>query len=140
MSKCGRNDRNDTGGKKQRRTVTLEKLDVIRRYERNEHTVNIVNAMENPELTTRIISKQADKIKERCKSATRMTASKIALVRALIIEKLERMLAWWSEHQHCFIPVSTIIIQAKAKRLFGNHLMILECILYCTTLKVTHFP
>jgi hypothetical protein len=74
MSKRGSSGRNDTGGKKQRKTAILEeKLDVIRRYERNERTVDIVNATGIPESTLRTTRKQADKIKESCKSATRMT-------------------------------------------------------------------
>jgi hypothetical protein len=49
MSKYGSSDRSDTGGKKQRKTITLEeKLDVIRRYECNERTVDTVNAMGIP--------------------------------------------------------------------------------------------
>jgi hypothetical protein len=44
MSKRGRSDTSDTGGRKQRKTVTLEKLDVIRRYEHNEHLVDGVDA------------------------------------------------------------------------------------------------
>lgn len=45
-----------------------------------------------------------------------MTASKITQIRARIMEKLERI-----EYQHqSAIPLSTIIIQAKAKNLFEN--------------------
>jgi hypothetical protein len=119
MSKRGSSDRNDTGGKKQTKTITLEeKLDVIRRYERNESTVDIVNATGISESTSRTTRKQADKIKDSCKSATRMTSSKIIQIRAQIMEKLERMLAQWIKHQHQHvIPLSTMIIQAKAKSL-----------------------
>jgi hypothetical protein len=50
-----------------------------------------------------------------------MTASKITQIRPPIMEKLERMLAQWTEHQNQqAIPISTIIIQAKAKTLFEN--------------------
>jgi hypothetical protein len=50
-------------------------------YERNECTVDIVSAVGIPELTLRTIRKQADKIKESCKSAMRMMASKITQIR-----------------------------------------------------------
>jgi hypothetical protein len=40
---------------------------VIMRYEHNERTVDIVNAMRIPESTLRTIRKQGDKIKESCK-------------------------------------------------------------------------
>jgi transposase-like protein len=121
MSKRGSSDRSDTGGKKQRKTITLEeKLNMIKRYEHNEHAVDIVNAMGISESTLRTIRKQADKVKESCKSATRMTASKITQIKASIMEKL-RTFSQWIEHQfQCAIPVSTMIIQAKAKTLFDN--------------------
>jgi transposase-like protein len=77
--------------KKQRKSFTLEeKLDVIRRY---EHTVDIVRVTGISESTLRTIRNQAEKIKESCKSVTRMTASKITQIRPPIMEKLERMLA-----------------------------------------------
>jgi hypothetical protein len=51
----------------------------------------------------------------------RMTASKITQIMPPIVEKLERLLTQWIEHQHqCVIPLSTMIIQAKAKSLFEN--------------------
>jgi hypothetical protein len=44
-----------------------------------------------------------------------MTTAKITQIRAPILEKLERMLAQWIEHQNKrAIPLSTLIIQAKA--------------------------
>ena len=50
-----------------------------------------------------------------------MVASDITLIRALIIEKLERMRAYCIGHQHQrAVPIYTIIIQAKAKSLFHN--------------------
>jgi hypothetical protein len=66
----------------------------------------------------RAIRKQAEGIKESCKSAMRMMACKVTQIRALIIEKSERMLAQWIEHEHqCAICLSTMIIQAKVKSL-----------------------
>jgi hypothetical protein len=117
MSKRGSSDRSDNGGKKKVKTITLEeKLGVIRGYGRNECMVDIVNATGIPESTPRTIRKEADKIKESCKSAARMTANKVTQIRTPIMEKLERMLARWIEHLHqCAIPLSTMIIQAKAK-------------------------
>jgi hypothetical protein len=66
------------------------------------------------------MKKQADEIKEICKSAT-MTNSKITQIRASVMEKLERMLARWIQHQHQrAVPLSTMMIQAKEKTLFDN--------------------
>jgi hypothetical protein len=56
--------------------------------------------MEIPESTVRTIKTQAEKIKESCKNAMRMTASKIIQTRAPIMKKPERMLAHWTEYQH----------------------------------------
>jgi hypothetical protein len=50
-----------------------------------------------------------------------MTTSKITQIRAPIVEKLERMLAQWIEHQNKrAIPLSTSITQAKARSLFDE--------------------
>jgi hypothetical protein len=58
MSKHGSSGRSDTGGKKQRKTITLEeKLDGIRRYKCKKCMVDIVNATGIPESTLRTIRK-----------------------------------------------------------------------------------
>jgi hypothetical protein len=51
-------------------------------------------------------------MKESCKRATRMSTTKLTP----IMEKLERMLVQWIEHenQHAIL-LSTLIIQAKAE-------------------------
>jgi transposase-like protein len=68
MSIAGNSDRSDTGGKKQRKTITPEeKLDVIRRYELNESTVDIVNATGIPEPTLRTLRKQVIKLRKTVK-------------------------------------------------------------------------
>jgi hypothetical protein len=49
MSKCRSSNKSATSGKKQRKSITLEeKLDVIKRYERNKCTADIGNALEIP--------------------------------------------------------------------------------------------
>jgi hypothetical protein len=122
MEKRKNSDRRAVHGKKQRKSLTLEeKLDVIKRYERNERNVDIVRVTGISESTLRTIRNQDEKIKESCKGAMRMTASKITQIIPPIMEKLERMLAQWIEHQNQqAVPISTIIIQAKAKTLFEN--------------------
>jgi hypothetical protein len=68
--------------KKQSKFIILEeKLDVIKRHECNEHMVDIASAMGILKLTLRTIRKQAEKIKESCKCAKSMTATKIAQIR-----------------------------------------------------------
>jgi hypothetical protein len=59
--------------KKQIKAITLEeKLEIIKRYECNEHTVDIVRVTGISESTLRRIRNQAKKIKESCKRATRI--------------------------------------------------------------------
>jgi glucosamine 6-phosphate synthetase-like amidotransferase/phosphosugar isomerase protein len=93
MNKHRSSDKSAISGKKQRKSITLEgKLDVTKRYEHNKCKVDIANAMGIPKLTLRTIRKQAEKLKKSCKSAMRITASKIKQIRTLIVEKFERML------------------------------------------------
>jgi hypothetical protein len=49
-----------------------------------------------------------------------MTTAKITQIRAPILEIFERMVAQWIEHQNkSAIPLSTLIIQAKARSLMN---------------------
>jgi hypothetical protein len=122
-SKHRRSDRSAASGKKQRKSITAKKkLHVINRYERNKHTVDIANAMGIPKSTSRSTRKQADKIKESCESAVRMMASKITQITVPITEKLERMLAQWTEHHQCAIPLFTMIIQVTQVNEFSKHI------------------
>jgi hypothetical protein len=71
-------DKSTTSGKKQSQSITHEeKLDAIKRYEHKECMVDTVNAMGIYKSTLRTIRKQGEKIKESCKTATRMTVSDI---------------------------------------------------------------
>jgi hypothetical protein len=82
---------------------------------------DIASAMGILKSTPRIIRKQPEEIKEGCKSAVRMMASKITQIKESVMEKLERMLAQWIVHQcQCDIPLSTVTIQAKGRSLFEN--------------------
>lgn len=61
---------------------------MIRRCERNESMVGTVNATGVPESTLRTIRKQADKIMESRKSATRMNAREVTQIRVPSAKKL----------------------------------------------------
>jgi hypothetical protein len=54
------------------KSIPLEKLDVISRYEHKKCTVHTVNVTGIPDQLQEPLSKQADKIKERCKSVRRV--------------------------------------------------------------------
>ena len=75
-----------------------EKLEVI--SEHSEFIVDIVRSTGISVSTLRTVRNQAEKIKECCKSATRMTLKKITQIRAPIIGKMKLMLAQWIEHQN----------------------------------------
>jgi hypothetical protein len=62
--------------------------------------VDIATATGIPELTLRTMRKQADKIKERCKSEIWMMANTKTDIMVPIMEKLERMLAQWMEQKY----------------------------------------
>jgi hypothetical protein len=71
------------------------------------------------ESSLRTIRNQAEK--ESCKSAMRMSTTEITQIRAPIMEKLERMLAQWTECENQLaVSLSTLIIQAKEKSLFDD--------------------
>jgi hypothetical protein len=94
LSKHASSDRGAAGGKRQRKSITLEeKLYVIIRYEHNKHTADIVNAMKISVTDLKNHRKRTDKIKESCKIAMRKMASMTTQIRMLIMMIFERILA-----------------------------------------------
>jgi hypothetical protein len=64
----------------------------------------------------------------------RMMVSIITQIRVTVVEKFERMVAQWIEHQHQHaVPLSTMIIQGKAKVCLRTS-MLLSQIQKCTPL------
>jgi hypothetical protein len=94
MRKHGSSDRTASGVTKQHISVTIDKvLGVMRRYECNEYRADIANDIVIPKLTLRTTRKQADRIKESCKSAMSVADIKTKQIRVPIMGKLEKMLA-----------------------------------------------
>lgn len=58
------------------------------------------NTKEIPQLTLRNIRKKAENVKESCRSAIRVMASKITQMRELILEKLKGILARRVGHKY----------------------------------------
>ncbi|XP_042213250.1 CENPB DNA-binding domain-containing protein 1-like [Homarus americanus] len=62
-----------------------------------------------------------DKIKASAGSDTSMSATKTNLARSSVIERMEKMVAMWTEDQNqCNAPVSLMVTQHKAKSLFDD--------------------
>jgi hypothetical protein len=90
MRKYGSSDITATGVTRQQISVTLDKvLGVMRRYEHNEYRTHIANVMAISKLTSRATRKQADRIKESCKSVMSVTAAKTKQIRVPIMGKLK---------------------------------------------------
>jgi hypothetical protein len=65
LSKHASSDRGVAGGKRQRKSITLEeKLYVIIRYEHNKHTADIASAMKISKLTFRTLGSTMIKLRE----------------------------------------------------------------------------
>jgi hypothetical protein len=63
ISKCRTSDKNASSGKEQRKSIPLEeKLNVAKRYERNERMDDLANAMDIPVSTLRAIRKEDEKL------------------------------------------------------------------------------
>ncbi|GCC25938.1 hypothetical protein chiPu_0004352 [Chiloscyllium punctatum] len=88
------------GGDRKRQAITLEvKLDVIKRFERNERTCDIVRATGIKESTLRTIRDNAERIKASCIAGTSLSASKSVRSRPRELEVMERHLSVWIEDQ-----------------------------------------
>ncbi|XP_038599347.1 tigger transposable element-derived protein 1-like [Tachyglossus aculeatus] len=88
------------GEAKKRKSISLEqKFEVIKRYERNERTCDIIRATGFPGSTLRTIRANAEKIKESRAAATQLSARRSARARPQIIERMEKLLSVWMEAQ-----------------------------------------
>ncbi|XP_059511090.1 TP53-regulated inhibitor of apoptosis 1 isoform X1 [Stegostoma tigrinum] len=88
------------GGERKRKAITLEeKLDVIKRFERNERTCDIVRVTGIKESTLRTIRDNAEKIKASYIAGTSLSASKSMRSRTKELEEMERLLSVWIEDQ-----------------------------------------
>lgn len=105
-----------TGGEFKRRSITLkEKLEVIKRFERNERTCDIVRATGIKESTLRTIRDNAERIKASVIAGASLSASKSVRMRSKIIEKMEKILTVWLKKQTKKQPeISFSVIKKKA--------------------------
>ncbi|XP_019378456.1 PREDICTED: CENPB DNA-binding domain-containing protein 1-like [Gavialis gangeticus] len=120
MSTSNTDSTSASASTRKRKAITLEeKLEVVKRHERGEKTKEIRCATGFSESTLHTIRDNEEKIKESCKSATRLSTACVSLTRSAIMEKMERMLTMWIEHQKQeHMPLSTQVIQAKALSIY----------------------
>ncbi|KAK3881758.1 hypothetical protein Pcinc_013840 [Petrolisthes cinctipes] len=108
--------------KRSRKTLTLEqKLQVLERIDKGQKTSAIVDALKLSESTVRTIRSNAEKIRASAKVGTPLTGSKSSYSRPVEIQRMEKMLATWIDHQNkTNVPVSYNLIQAKARSIYDN--------------------
>ncbi|XP_069812148.1 tigger transposable element-derived protein 1-like [Dendropsophus ebraccatus] len=112
-------DSADASASKKRKAITMEvKLDIIKRYDKGKTATDIGRSLGLSHSTVATIIKDKHRILEHVKGSAPMKATVITKRSGLIIE-MERLLVLWLEDQNQRrIPVSLMVIQEKALRLF----------------------
>ncbi|XP_069611020.1 tigger transposable element-derived protein 1-like [Ranitomeya imitator] len=120
MAPKRKEDSSDTSASKKRKAITMEvKVDIIRRSDKGETPTEIGRSLGLSRSTVATIIKDKDRILEHVKGSAPMKATVITKQRSGLIIEMERLLVLWLEDQNQRrIPVSFMVIQAKAKRLF----------------------
>ncbi|CDW60391.1 CENP-B N and HTH Tnp Tc5 domain containing protei n [Trichuris trichiura] len=93
-------DSKPAGSGRKRKALTVgEKFEILKRYERNETTRDIVKATGIKESTLRTIRSNAEKIKQTCVSGTSSSIAVSIRTRPKILEEMEKLLSIWIETQ-----------------------------------------
>ncbi|XP_007955201.1 tigger transposable element-derived protein 1-like [Orycteropus afer afer] len=106
--------------KRDRKSITLHvKLEVLRRFEEGEKLTQIARALGLATSTVASIRVNKDKIRANSQAATPVSATQLTRCRSVVMGHMERLLSLWIEEQkRQNLPVSTLLIQDKARRLF----------------------
>lgn len=106
--------------KKKRKAIDLEmKMKIINDYETGKKVKVISNDFGLAHSTVSMILKDKEKVKEAAKSSTGFKAI-ITRQRKGLIHEMEKLLAVWFDDQvHKKMPLSLLIIQAKARTIFN---------------------
>ena len=110
----------DGSALKKRKAITMEvKLDIIKRSKNGKTPMNIGRLLGPSRSTVATIFKDKERIIEHVKGSAPMKATVVTKQRSSLITEMERLLVLWLEDQNQRrIPVSLMVIQEKAKRLF----------------------
>ena len=106
--------------KKSRKSLTLDvKLDILKRYEQGQKTIDIVRATGFSESTLRTIRSSKDKINKCIAHGSSASLKQVSSVRHITMTRMEELLKdWISKQNRRSVPVTMGIIQAKAKELY----------------------
>ena len=106
----------------QRKSLTLaKKMEILSRYDQGQKTSIISHALGLGESTLRRVRDNAAKIRATVEAGSSRTLQRVAYSRSSTMERMEKMLATWIQHQNkTGIPVSLAIIQEKAKSLIND--------------------
>ncbi|XP_068205598.1 tigger transposable element-derived protein 1-like [Palaemon carinicauda] len=113
-------DSSNGSASKKRKTIIMEvKLDIIKQSKNGEMPKNIARSLGLSRSTVATILKDKKCIVEHVKGSVPMKATVITKQHSGLIIEMERLLVLWLEDQNQRrIPVSFMVIQEKAKRLF----------------------
>ncbi|XP_026953168.1 tigger transposable element-derived protein 1-like [Sagmatias obliquidens] len=108
--------------KRDRKSITLHvKLEVLRRFEEGEKLTQIARALGLATSTVASIRVNKDKIRANSQAATPVSTTQLTRCRGVLMGRMERLLSLWIEEQkRQNLPVSTLLIQDKARRLFAQ--------------------
>ncbi|XP_064108006.1 tigger transposable element-derived protein 1-like [Macrobrachium nipponense] len=114
-------DSSDGSASKKRKAIIMEfKVDIIKRSEKGETLTNIGRSLGLSRSTVATIIKDKERIVEHMKGSASMKATVITKQRSGLIIEMERLLVLWLEDRNQrHIPVSLMVIQEKAKRMFN---------------------
>ncbi|KAK1327395.1 hypothetical protein QTO34_014186 [Cnephaeus nilssonii] len=113
-------DSSDSSATKSRKAMTMEvKVDTIRRSEKGETPTNIDWLLGQSPTTVSTVINDQKRILEHVKGSAPMKSTVVTEQRSGLIIAMERLLVLWLDEQdRRRIPISLMLIQEKAKRLF----------------------
>ncbi|XP_066126892.1 tigger transposable element-derived protein 1-like [Saccopteryx bilineata] len=108
--------------KRDQKSITLHvKLEVLRRFEDGEKLTHITRALGLATSTVASIRVNKDKIRANSQAATPVSAKQLTHCWGVVLGHMERLLSLWIEGQkQQNLPVSTLLIQDQARRLFAQ--------------------
>ena len=100
--------------------MTLDvKLDILKRYEQGQKTIDIVRATGFSESTLRTIRASKEKINKCIAHGSSASLKQVSSVRHISMTRMEELLKdWVAKQNRRSVPVTMGVIQEKAKELY----------------------
>ena len=107
---------------KKRKPITFEtKVTMIKRVDGGERVADVARSFNVNRSTVATIYKKKASIMEHMKGAVPMEALCLSKKRGKVIQEMEKLLSIWINHQQQRrMPLSTVLIQEKAKSIFDT--------------------